>query len=99
MPVEFEEYKNDRPMRFSSTGRPLGREPLPQEKKTSNSILGFLIKLKIAKDEDHAKFILLLIIIIAFGLAIYYSIKTYQNFHPEVNTAPIDLNQIELGGQ
>jgi hypothetical protein len=97
MPIEFEEYKNDRPMRFSETGRPLGREPLPKTEKTESPILGFLIKMKIVRDEDHAKFILLLIIIIAFGLSVYYSIKTYQNFNPQVNTAPIDLNEIELG--
>ncbi len=93
MPIEFDEEKNSRPIRFSPTGRPLGREPLPKEKKT-NSILDFLIKFKIAKDEDHAKFILLLIIVVAFGLTIYYGVKTYQDFHPQVDTAPIDLNQM-----
>ncbi len=95
MPIEFDEYKDNRPIRFSPTGRPLGREPLPPEKKAGNSILGFLIKIKIAKDEDHAKFILLIIIIIAFGLAIYYGIKTYQSFNPTIDTAPIDLDQMD----
>ena len=95
MPIEFDEYKNNRPVRFSPTGRPLGREPVPQKNKKPNSILGFLIKIKIAKDEDHAKFILLIIIIIAFGLSIYYSVKTYQNFNPTVDTAPINLDQTD----
>lgn len=98
MPIEFEEEKNNRPLKFSPTGRFLGRESLPKDNKTPNYIIDFLIKIKIAKNEDYAKFILLLIIIVVFSLTIFYSIKTYQNFNPEINTAPIDLNQIELEG-
>lgn len=94
MPIEFEEYKPGQP-KFSPNGRYLGKAPAIKEKKDYGFILGILLKLKITKDEDHAKFVLLLIIIVTFGLAIFYSIKTYQNFNPEVNTAPVSLDEVE----
>jgi hypothetical protein len=93
MPIEFDEYKIGE-QRFSPTGRPLGKVVAKPKENTSSPLLSILIKLKLAKDEDHAKFILLIIIIVAFGLAIFFSIKSYQYLTPEINTAPIDLNQI-----
>jgi len=94
MPIEFEEYKPGEQM-FSPTGRPLGRVPEAAPVKNTSPILQFLIKIKIAKNEDYAKLVLLIIIIIAFALAVFYGYQTYQDFHPDINTAPIDLNQID----
>ncbi|MEI6042664.1 MAG: hypothetical protein WCQ00_03825 [bacterium] len=93
MPIEFEEYKAGEQM-FSPNGRSLGKAPAVKEKRPS-SILGFLIALKLAKNEDHAKFILLIVIIIAVGLTMYFGINTYRDFHPDVYVAPIDLNQLK----
>lgn len=93
MPIEFEEHKIGT-QRFSPTGRPLGRFTAKPKERPNSPILSVLIKSKLAKDEDHAKFILLIVIIVAFGLAIFYSIKAYQDLTMEINTAPIDLNQI-----
>ena len=93
MPIEFEEQRPGEQV-FSKTGRPLGRVPDARPVKDTSPILHFLIKIKIAKDEDHAKLVLLIIIIIIFALIVFYGYQTYQDFHPDINTAPIDLNQI-----
>lgn len=100
MPVEFEDHLNkpvDKPgsPMFSPNGRYLGKAPAIKEKKDYGFIIGLLLKSGITKDEDHAKFILLLILIVAFGLTAFYGTKIYQTLNPSnVNTAPIDLNEI-----
>ena len=94
MPIEFEEYKAGKP-RYSPNGRYLGKAPAIKDKKEYGFILGLLLKLKLVKDQDHAKFVLLLIIIIFFGLAVFYGVETYNNFNPSnVNTPPINLDLI-----
>lgn len=93
MPIEFEEYKPGE-QKFSPTGRPLGIVPTIVEKKP-NSILGLMIKIRLAKNEDYAKLYLLIVIIIAFSLTIFFGMKTWQDFHPNIEVAPIDLNQIQ----
>ena len=95
MPIEFEEDKIGRSLRFSPNGRALGKAPAPKPKKEAKSILKLLIKLKIAKNEDYAKLYLLIIIIIASSLTIFFGVKTWQDFNPDINIAPIDLNQIQ----
>ncbi len=92
MPIDFNEYKPSTP-RFSPNGRYLGKA-LPRKEKTDyGPIIAFILKFRLAKNEDHAKFILFIIVLIAFGLAIYYGIITYQTSNPDVNTAPIELSQ------
>ena len=97
MPIEFEEEKRSTPIpRFSPTGRRL-ENIKPAAAKKSISILAFLVKHRLAKNEDYAKLYLLIVIIIIFSLTVFYGLQTYQNFNPQdVNTAPIDLNQIEV---
>ncbi len=98
MPVEFEEFKNNKPQGTSAPFIP-GRSPLSSEEpapeiKSSSPILAFLVKAKLAKNEDYAKLILLIIIIIAFALAFLYSYKAYNSYSPEViNTAPINFDE------
>jgi len=101
MPVEFEEHTNKPNIRpgapmFSPNGRYLGKAPAVKEKKEYGFIIGLLLKSKITKDEDHAKFILLLILIVVFGLTAFYGTKIYQALNPtNINTAPIELGPIE----
>jgi hypothetical protein len=92
MPIDFDENKPGVP-RFSPNGRYLGKTLPVKEKKEYGPIIALILKVKLAKDEDHAKFILFIIVLIAFGLAIHYGILTYKTFHPDVNTAPIELDQ------
>jgi len=96
MPIEFEEQNYDRPNKpIDQIGKRLPINNIPVVKKNPHPILAILIKLRIAKDEDHAQFILLILTIILFGLAIYYIVQSYQALNPTINTAPIDLNQIQ----
>lgn len=94
MPIEFEEFKNDKPIAtFGPTGRALDTQTTPIVEKP-DSISGVLVRLKIARNEEYAKLILLIIILIAFPVAIFYGLKTYQTFNVEVDTSPVDLNEI-----
>jgi hypothetical protein len=101
MSIEFEEHLN-KPINkpgapvFSPNGRYLGKAPAVKENKEYGFIIGLLLKSRITKDEDHAKFILFLIIIIALGLTAFYGTKIYQALNPNnINTAPIELGLIE----
>lgn len=99
MPVEFEEFKINKPQSPNTPPFIPGRSPLSKnesvpEIKSGSPILAFLIKAKLAKNEDYAKLILLIIIIIAFTLAFLYSYKAYNSYSPEViNTAPINFDE------
>ena len=94
MPVEFEEYKPSKKIRNT------GVSPLAHmvEEKNSFSILRLMVSWKIAKNEDYAKLILLIVALIIFAVAMFFIIQSYQNLHPDINTAPIDLNQITPSG-
>lgn len=97
MPVEFNEYTKNRPVKFNPPIELLqGKGILPGEQEYNNSIPGLLVKLRIVKDKNGAKFIITLIIIIAFGLSIYYGTKTYQNTNITTDTAPV-VNLDQLG--
>ena len=91
MPIEFEEYK------ASKKAVPVGNSPLAKlVEEKPNSIITLLVSWKIAKNEDYAKLILLIVSIAVFSIAIYFGTKTYQAFNPKnLDTAPIDLNQID----
>lgn len=97
MPVEFQEY-TDAILDRAKVKAPVHKEPVTEAKVASKDyhpILKAMVSLRLAKNEDYAQLILLIISIILFGLAIFYGIRAYQDYTASVNVAPIDLDQLE----